>query len=32
MHFKKQKEKDIKVNEPRYKRCGVTPHIPKTRK
>ena len=22
----------IKVNEPRYKRCGVTPHFPKTKK
>ena len=24
MHFNKQKEKDIKANEPQYKRCGVT--------
>ena len=22
----------LKVNEPRYKRCGVTPHFPKTKK
>ena len=23
---------DVKVNEPQYKRCGVTPHFPKTKK
>ena len=25
-------EQLFKVNEPRYKRCGVTPHFPKTKK
>ena len=25
-------KKKVKVNEPRYKRCGVTPHFRKTKK
>ena len=32
VHKKKQKKKKIKVNEPRYKQCGVTPHFPQTKK
>ena len=27
-----REEKCFKVNEPPYKRCGVTPHFPKTKK
>ena len=32
LKFNIKRNEHVKVNEPRYKRGGVTPHFPKTKK